>query len=111
MMVFEETTRSLFPSDLFIQPGEQPALVREDLSVAMCEFYKAAGIFASEAPVRHVVDRLEALAPERIHAMHGGTLTGEVAPRYYRTLRERDFAFDGRVFGRMLPQGAPAIVG
>lgn len=24
MMVFDETTRSLFPSDLFIQPGDQP---------------------------------------------------------------------------------------
>src|SRR6266540_2354851 len=30
MMVVEETTRSLFPSDLFIQPGDQPPVVDED---------------------------------------------------------------------------------
>jgi flavorubredoxin len=30
MMVFDETTKSLFSSDLFIQPGEQPAIVREN---------------------------------------------------------------------------------
>jgi hypothetical protein len=29
-MVFDETTKSLFSSDLFIQPGEQPAIVREN---------------------------------------------------------------------------------
>ena len=31
LMVMEETTASLFPSDLFIQPNEQPAIVRENL--------------------------------------------------------------------------------
>jgi len=31
MMVYDETTRGLFPADLFIQPGNQPAIVREDL--------------------------------------------------------------------------------
>jgi hypothetical protein len=30
MMVFEETTGSVFPADLFIQPGDQPAVVQED---------------------------------------------------------------------------------
>lgn len=35
MMVVEETTRSLFPSDLFIQPADQPPVVTEDLSVPM----------------------------------------------------------------------------
>jgi flavorubredoxin len=29
-MVYEETTGSLFPADLFIQPGEQPPVVREN---------------------------------------------------------------------------------
>lgn len=35
MMLFEETTRSLFPSDLFLQPGEQPPVVRENLGEEM----------------------------------------------------------------------------
>lgn len=34
MMVFEDTTKSLFPSDLFIQPGTNKPVVSEDLSEA-----------------------------------------------------------------------------
>jgi flavorubredoxin len=37
MMVLEETTGSLFPADLFIQPGDQPAVINEDLSPAMLD--------------------------------------------------------------------------
>ncbi|HEX8522035.1 MAG TPA: hypothetical protein VF669_07240, partial [Tepidisphaeraceae bacterium] len=42
MMVYEETTGSLFPADLFLQPGEQPAVVRENLGEAMCHLYREA---------------------------------------------------------------------
>ena len=52
MMLFDETTKSLFPSDLFIQPGDQPPVVTESLGPAMCGFYREMGIFAHEAPVR-----------------------------------------------------------
>ena len=105
MMVFEESTTSLFPSDLFIQPGVQPPVVTEDLGAEMCGFYREIGIFAHEDPVRRTVDRLERLAPEWIHAMHGGTLTGEIFPRYVRALREERFAFQGKTLGR--PIGEP----
>jgi flavorubredoxin len=109
MMLFDETTRSVFPSDLYIQPGEQPKVVTENLGVQMCEYYRALGIFAHEDPVRGVVDRLEALDPHWMHAMHGGSLTREAIPAYTRTLREHDFAFDGRLFGRELPSAEPAL--
>jgi flavorubredoxin len=102
MMLWEEKTRSLFPSDLFIQPGEQPPVVRENLSSAMCELYRHAGIFAHEDPVRTVVDRLERLQPEWIHAMHGGTLTGQIFPRFVSALREQPFAYRGELLGRVL---------
>ncbi len=59
MMVFDETTRSLFASDLFLQPGEQPPIVRENLASEMCGWYRTAGLFAAEEPVERVVDRLE----------------------------------------------------
>src|SRR3954454_7747467 len=75
-MVVEESTNSLFPSDLFIQPGDQPPVVSENLSAGMLEGYRSTGIFAHEDPVRAVTDRIEALAPDWVHAMHGGTLTG-----------------------------------
>ena len=35
MMVFEESTKSLFPSDLYIQTGDQPPVVNEDLTAEM----------------------------------------------------------------------------
>ena len=54
MMVVEESTGSLFPSDLFIQPGDQPPVVTENLGEAMIGLYRGAGIFAHEEPVRRV---------------------------------------------------------
>jgi flavorubredoxin len=103
MMLFEETTRSVFPSDLYIQPGEQPPVVTENLGAEMCELYRGAGIFAHEDPVRRVVDRLERLEPDWMHAMHGGTIAGEALPNYTRALREQPFAYQGMLLGRELP--------
>jgi flavorubredoxin len=109
MMLFDEATRSVFPSDLYLQPGEQPKAVTENLGEEMCALYRQLGIFAHEDPVRGVVNRLEALDPHWMHAMHGGSLTREAIPRYTRALREQDFAFDGRLFGRELPTVKPAV--
>ena len=103
MMVFEETTRSLFPADLFIQPDEQPAIVRENLGQEMCHLYRETGIFAAPEPVLRVVDRLEQLDPHWIHPMHGGSLPREVMASYTHALRNEPFAYEGKVFGRMLP--------
>ncbi len=72
MMIFEETTRSVFPADLYIQPGERAVTVADDHGAAMCALYREIGIFAHERPVRAVVDRLGALGPDWMHAMHGG---------------------------------------
>jgi flavorubredoxin len=108
MMLFEESTRSLFPSDLFIQPGDLPPVLNEDLSAEMCALYRGAGIFAHEKPVRDVVDRLEALDPDWVHAMHGGTLTREIFPRYVEALRNERFAFEGTLLGRPIEDQAPA---
>ncbi len=102
MMLFDETTRSLFPSDLFIQPGDQPPVVTESLGPAMCGFYREMGIFAHEAPVRAVVSRIEQLDPSWIHGMHGGSLGRETIPGFVRALREEPFAFQGKVLGREL---------
>jgi flavorubredoxin len=104
MMLFDETTRSLFPSDLYLQPGDQPPVVTDDLGAEMCEVYREVGIFAHEEPVREVVDRIEQLEPEWMHAMHGGTIAREAIPHYTRALRERPFAFQGKLLGRELPR-------
>ena len=110
MMVFEESTKSLFPSDLFIQVGDQPPVVNEDLTDEMCAFYREIGIFAHEEPVRRTIDRLEPLAPEWIHAMHGGTLTAEVFPRYVSALRGQRFAYQGKSLGRPIDEAAAAEI-
>ena len=82
MMLFDETTKSVFPSDLFIQPGDQPPVVTENLGSMMCEYYREIGIFAHDQPVRDVVDRIEALDPDWIHGMHGGSLGRETIPYF-----------------------------
>jgi flavorubredoxin len=103
MMVIDETTNALFPADLFLQPGEQTPLVRENLSREMCELYRGVGIFAAREPVVRVVDRVERMNLQRIHPMHGGSLVQEILPRYFSTLRTERFWFDNMVFGRKLP--------
>jgi flavorubredoxin len=109
MMVVEETTGSLFPADLFLQPGDQPSVVDENLAEAMVSFYRKVGIFAHEEPVRRVVDRIEQLDPQWVHAMHGGTLTGGALPDYVSALREKEFGYEGWLHGRELPTSVEAV--
>lgn len=100
MMAFEETTGGLFPADLFLQPGEQPPLVRENLGKEMCGLYREVGIFGGKEPVLDVIDRLERMNLQRIHPMHGGSLVKEIIPRYTSALRTERFWYAGKVFGR-----------
>lgn len=108
MMVFEETTSSLFPADLFIQPGDQPPIVTEDLTLQMLGLYRKIGIFAHEAPVRKVVSRVQKIDPAWIHPMHGGSFKRELASRFYVALQEQPFAYEGMLRGRELPIEARA---
>jgi flavorubredoxin len=107
MMVVDETTRSLFPSDLFIQPADQPPVVTENLSVPMINLYRAAGIFAHELPIRRVVDRVEKLDLAWIHPMHGGSFERRAFANYARALRENEFAYRGILLGREIAKAAP----
>jgi flavorubredoxin len=100
MMVVEESTGSLFPSDLYLQPGDQPPVVSENLSDSMIELYRGAGIFAHENPVRRVNERIEEIAPDWIHSMHGGTITGDSLHYFSKALREKEFAYAGMLLGR-----------
>lgn len=100
MMVVEEATDTLFPSDLYLQPGEQPPVTSENLSAEMIGAYRQYGIFAHEDPVRAVARRIEALAPKWINTMHGATITGEALPYYTDALLTQEFAYRGELFGR-----------
>ncbi len=63
MMIYEETTKSLFPSDLFIQPGNNKPVISEDLSESMIALYRGAGIFANEEPVRRYYKKTHRFVP------------------------------------------------
>ena len=77
----------------------------------MCAGYREIGIFAHEQPVRNVVDRLEALEPQWMHAMHGGSIAAEAIPRYTRALHEQPFAYSGKLLGRDVVAADDAVPG
>jgi flavorubredoxin len=108
MMVVEESTNSLFPSDLYLQPGDQPPTSSENLTAEMLEVYRGGGIFAAEKPVRDVADRIEQLAPDWIHAMHGATIKGDALHYYTTALRENEFCYRGMLLGREVGAQQPA---
>jgi flavorubredoxin len=107
MMVVEQTTRSLFPSDLFIQPADQPPVVTENLSMLMIDLYRAAGIFAHERPIRQVIDRVEKMDLAWVHPMHGGSFEQSAFPSYAGALRDNDFAYRCILLGREIARVAP----
>jgi flavorubredoxin len=102
MMIFEENSKSLFTSDLFIQPGFDKPVVSEDLSDSMIALYQAVGIFASEKPVRITSKRLEKLQPKMIYPMHGSCIDGSVFSKYVDSIMKNDFAYSGKLLGQSM---------
>jgi flavorubredoxin len=79
-LIFEETTRTLFSSDLLFQFGDAPPLASGDIlapALVAEERFRATPITA-ETPA--VVRQLAALEPQTIAIMHGSSISGEVRP-------------------------------
>ena len=95
MMIFEENTKSLFTSDLFIQPGKNKPIISEDLSESMINLYRGAGIFASEKPVRNTTKRLVELSPNMVYPMHGSCIDKSLFSKYTEAIMKNDFAYSG----------------
>ena len=58
-----------------------------------------------------MVDRIEQLDPQWVHAMHGGTLTRRDRSRATSTrCASEPFAFQGKSLGREIPASEPAAV-
>jgi flavorubredoxin len=102
MMIFEETTKSLFPSDLFIQPGDNKPVISDDLSQAMIDLYRGAGIFANEGPVRNTTKRLIDLSPNMVYPMHGSCIDNSMFSKYTDALMKNGFAYSGVLLGQKL---------
>jgi hypothetical protein len=73
----------------------------------MLDLYRAAGIFAHEFPLRHVVERIEKLNPAWIHPMHGGSFRQDMFPKYATALCENEFAYPRILLGREIAKVAP----
>jgi flavorubredoxin len=104
MMMFEETTKSLFPSDLFIQPGQNKPVTSEDLSKDMIQLYNIVGIFASEEPVKRTVQKLLKLGPKMICPMHGSAFDSSVFPKYVDALMNEKYAYSNKLLGKDLEE-------
>ena len=79
-LIFEETTRTLFSSDLLFQFGDGPAIASGDILAPALdaeEKFRATGI-TIETP--STVRKLAALEPRTIAIMHGSSITGKVKP-------------------------------
>jgi flavorubredoxin len=88
MLVYDETDRVLFTSDLFMQPGDGPAISSDDLSAPMVEFARFSGLLPSQRHLEAALDRVEPLAVDTLACHHGSVLAGD-PHRYYRALREQ----------------------
>jgi flavorubredoxin len=89
MLAFDQTTRTLFSSDVFITPPGGPAVLDGDHSDAMLDSYRTVGIFASRAHLDAALDKIEAVAPATLACHHGSVKGGQITP-YLRALREHD---------------------
>ena len=102
MMIFEETTKSLFTSDLFIQPGNNKPVTSDDYSESMINLYRFAGIFANEKPVRDTTKRLEELLPNMVYPMHGSCIDKSLFSKYTEAVMKNDFGYSGVLLGQKL---------
>jgi flavorubredoxin len=102
MMIFEENNKSLFTSDLFIQPGNNKPITSEDMSESMINLYRSAGIFASEEPVRNTTKRLADLLPNMVYPIHGSCIDKSLFSKYTEAIMKNDFAYSGLLLGQRL---------
>ncbi len=79
-LLYEETTGTLFTSDLFTHVGDPPALTGRDILgpaiAAETQFGYTAVTPATGAAIR----RLATLAPRTLAVMHGSSFAGDAAP-------------------------------
>lgn len=90
MLAYEETTGTLFASDVFATPTLRgDAVTDADDSDAMVGLYRTVGIFPSKPHLDAALDKIEALSPRSL-ACHHGSVKGDHVDAYLRTLREQD---------------------
>jgi flavorubredoxin len=107
MLVYDETDRVLFTSDLFLQPGDREPLTSEDRSAEVVEFCRLSGLLPSQRHLETALDRIEPLGVDTLACHHGSVLTGD-PHRYYRALRASQV---GDIVDAPLYEGPPEGAG
>jgi flavorubredoxin len=80
LMMFEETTRTLFCSDLFVQMGESKAFTTSDIVAPSIEsFRKISDAYPVGPRFIKTIERLEATDPRTVAVMHGASYEGDAA--------------------------------
>jgi flavorubredoxin len=103
-VLFEETEKTLFCSDLFHQTGDGEPISSDDVVGRSREAMKAyeAGILAEYVPYTPItaqnLKKLAGLKPKTLAIMHGSSFTGDCA----RALSDLDAVYR-EVFGREKP--------
>ncbi len=90
MLACDETTRTVFCSDVFISLGEGPAVTDHDESDAMLDAYRTIGIFPSKRHLDAALDKIEATKPATLACHHGSVKGGSGVQGYLRAMREND---------------------
>ena len=89
MLAYDETTGTLFSSDLFLQPGTGPAIAERDMSEEMIDYTRSIGLFPSQAHLLAALDKIEAYRPRTL-ACHHGSVKAAGVPTYLQAFREHD---------------------
>jgi flavorubredoxin len=89
MLAYDETTRTLFSSDLFLQPGGGPALTERDRSEEMVDYTRSIGLFPSQAHLVAALDKIDVLGPATLACHHGTVKAGHIAT-YLAAFRQHD---------------------
>ncbi|HXG35833.1 MAG TPA: hypothetical protein VNL15_02580, partial [Dehalococcoidia bacterium] len=89
LLAYDQSSATVFTSDVFIQPGPGPATTDGELIEEMLAVYKMVGIFPSREHLDSALNKIEALSPKVLACHHGSVVTGKI-PAYIRALREND---------------------
>jgi flavorubredoxin len=91
MMVYEETTRTLFPNDLFACPAPGDVLDSDPSELCLAAA-REFGYMANDRPcLEAALTKVEASAPQQIAPMHGPVLTAHL-DSLVRAFRESSLA-------------------
>jgi flavorubredoxin len=78
-LIFEETTATLFCSDIFGHGGDGPAVTRDDLAARAIDAEERSRSMSLTPAAPAMMRRLAALAPRRLAVMHGSSFEGDAA--------------------------------